>query len=763
MTSRKIVLLIATGLFIAALFAYEVDEPADHSAYNYEEMVVPVAEEEGYAEVDTVSAEYYIGERPADFEQAMEGEESLQELENARDLYKAYYPEQYESWIEAKTSDPASPLKYFYLWFSDQDDVISRINAGRQLIERNPDQIYGYRLMLLAYIENYPFDYYFDESDEVQSMFESDLKYLLRYYQSFPDDEYHTLAGIIALNLGGRGEEALDALAEAYQAKENWFANMDISRIEPMEQWHELLYALAQMITEDDAINQYYDLYSNLVTHLASYYFEEESDYDRVVTLMDVDTEDNFSYEYDRFMFVYSLYKTGQIKRAGDMLLDEDIYYDPVDFHQTFMGYEELRAREMYRAVMQDRKEPLAQYLRIASDSDQVKLLQESRVLIGGSPQSKYGYLLMSKVYWENLVSTPFTDAGWADWISWLDGDKKYLRTFYIRFPEEEQAQKAYLLYQIYSKKKDGVLKSYSAIIEDSPFSDTLQEAEKIIADLGNYDLLWDVMALKIDTFAGYGILEPEEKENYYRIGFSNALYNSEHYDTLVDKIYQNPNWLDDEDIQYAMANALFNLERYGDVIDILRLMIERKSIDLGQLYGLQDLPVAEHPNWPALIQYAEELNKAYQDENPPDIEMNEPEQAPNWTLPDVEGNLLSLEDLRGQIVILDFWATWCGPCQRAMPVLDNWMKSEMPEGVRVLSINVWEEDRTEAIRMMNEKGYAMELLFGDEELTEAYGVEGIPYICIIDEDGMIRGSELGFNSQLGAVLNGWIKAIRGE
>jgi len=133
---------------------------------------------------------------------------------------------------------------------------------------------------------------------------------------------------------------------------------------------------------------------------------------------------------------------------------------------------------------------------------------------------------------------------------------------------------------------------------------------------------------------------------------------------------------------------------------------------------------------------------------------------APLWTLADAAGDSISLADLKGQIVILDFWATWCRPCRMAMPVLSKWMKTEMPAGVRVFSVNVWENNPDGARSYISTNDYAMELVFGNNDLAAAYGVEGIPYICAIDAEGNVRFEEIGFSDALGEKLGWWVEEL---
>jgi thiol-disulfide isomerase/thioredoxin len=129
---------------------------------------------------------------------------------------------------------------------------------------------------------------------------------------------------------------------------------------------------------------------------------------------------------------------------------------------------------------------------------------------------------------------------------------------------------------------------------------------------------------------------------------------------------------------------------------------------------------------------------------------------APDWSLRDPQGNTVSLGDLRGEVLVLDFWATWCSPCRMAMPVLDTWMKKEMPKGVRVFSINVWESKPVAAASFIADNDYRMELLYGSNELAQSYGVTGIPYLCVIDGQGMIRFEETGYSPELKENLAIW-------
>lgn len=114
---------------------------------------------------------------------------------------------------------------------------------------------------------------------------------------------------------------------------------------------------------------------------------------------------------------------------------------------------------------------------------------------------------------------------------------------------------------------------------------------------------------------------------------------------------------------------------------------------------------------------------------------------APGFTLPRIAakgalGEPLSLESLRGKIVIVDFWATWCGPCVKAMPHLDRFQRKH-PDDVAVITINI--DEPSEARAMFDEAGYALTLLAGDADTSDRYDVGAIPHTVVIDRQGMVR------------------------
>ena len=119
---------------------------------------------------------------------------------------------------------------------------------------------------------------------------------------------------------------------------------------------------------------------------------------------------------------------------------------------------------------------------------------------------------------------------------------------------------------------------------------------------------------------------------------------------------------------------------------------------------------------------------------------------APDFQLPDLDGHLVTLSELRGSPVLLNFWATWCGPCRAEMPFIQDIYENESfsDKGLVILAVNIGENSST-AKRFMvdNELTFAV-LLDTDQKIAPEYNVRAIPTTFFIDEDGIIRDIKVG-------------------
>jgi peroxiredoxin len=134
---------------------------------------------------------------------------------------------------------------------------------------------------------------------------------------------------------------------------------------------------------------------------------------------------------------------------------------------------------------------------------------------------------------------------------------------------------------------------------------------------------------------------------------------------------------------------------------------------------------------------------------------------APDFSLQSREGGTVSLADLKGQVVMVNFWATWCGPCRQEMPHLEALYQRYGDLGFTLLGVNV-EEDASGADEFLAETPVSFPILFDPaNQVSELYDVIAMPSTVLVDRSGNMRfihhgyqpGYENDYQSQIRALL----------
>ncbi len=118
---------------------------------------------------------------------------------------------------------------------------------------------------------------------------------------------------------------------------------------------------------------------------------------------------------------------------------------------------------------------------------------------------------------------------------------------------------------------------------------------------------------------------------------------------------------------------------------------------------------------------------------------------APDFALKSSTGENMRLSEYRGDVVMVNFWATWCGPCRQEMPLLDELYQRYSRVGFNLLGVNI-DDDSRRAMQMIEELGVNFPVLFdARKQVSELYDVDAMPVTVIIDREGTVRYVHQGY------------------
>ncbi len=157
---------------------------------------------------------------------------------------------------------------------------------------------------------------------------------------------------------------------------------------------------------------------------------------------------------------------------------------------------------------------------------------------------------------------------------------------------------------------------------------------------------------------------------------------------------------------------------------------------------ALSSVAVAVYLVWPLILHKAAQAIVASQ-------EVGASKTAPDFTLPDAKGDRLRLADYKGKVVLLNFWATWCGPCKAEIPWFIEFQKQYQAKGFTVLGVSL-DEDGWKVINpYVAEQKINYPILLGNEEVNQRYGgIEALPTTLLIRRDGKVAYLHAGLVSR---------------
>ena len=133
---------------------------------------------------------------------------------------------------------------------------------------------------------------------------------------------------------------------------------------------------------------------------------------------------------------------------------------------------------------------------------------------------------------------------------------------------------------------------------------------------------------------------------------------------------------------------------------------------------------------------------------------------APAFALPTGVGETIALDNFKGHVVYVDFWASWCGPCKRSFPWMNEMQQKYGPAGFTVVGVNV-DKRRPDADKFLQQTPATFTIVYDPAGRTpEAYGVKGMPSSYLVDASGKIVAVESGFRDEQKAELEARIRTL---
>ena len=384
---------------------------------------------------------------------------------------------------------------------------------------------------------------------------------------------------------------------------------------------------------------------------------------------------------------------------------------------------------------------------------------EEAYTLVQKHPKFYWGYRLVALRFTQDIqdYSYLYTDD--------YNKGTKIIDKGLKEFPEDDYL----LLAQTYRYSSEGKLNTALSYLEKLKDANTIQSNYSFIYDLcvqsGSSEVYGSMIDILMDSAIAAGKIDEKQAEDSKVLFVLSFIYDSAGIEAMEHYISENPAVTENGEVLKYLADSYFENEDPQQALEYLRMAIELGALQYPEMINSPQYSYFEsNPEWNNLLTQAK---NTYDAEAPQReaalLQSRRVKPATQWELKDINGIIHKSDDLRGQVIILDFWAQWCGPCKMTMPALSNWVQTKMPEGVKVYSVNVMDNDYDRAIAYFRDNEFAMEYLEGTDSLAAEYGVEAIPHIVVIDKQGNIAWEQVGFSFDLEEKLSFWADYLCAE
>ncbi len=409
--------------------------------------------------------------------------------------------------------------------------------------------------------------------------------------------------------------------------------------------------------------------------------------------------------------------------------------------------------------------QPDYEYLWLRGQSSPAVQLEGGRRLIQAQPDFYWGYRLFSNTYSQLLQDPAAPDSLKADVIAQLSSDRDLLLQGLQNWPQDDYLRLALFHHHASQGDNDQAELQLLALHEPAAIEANFRHVFEFIAATGRVRPFEVLFPRVVSSTIARGELDAADSLAYYQFYYLEALDRAKDWGKMRDYLELNPGLKTNDDTLRHRLLMHLGLNEPETALNLLEGALAAGVITYPEALENPDYaPLKELPRYPGMMDLAaQNWAQAKAERKAKIISEKLSRPAPLWELPDPDGQLTRLEDLRGKIVILDFWALWCSPCLKTLPKLNSWLDRNASDDLVLISINVWESpsEIPRAIDHFATHNYGMKLLLGDNELPRAYGFSGIPWLCAIDRDGNIAFTQSGFSPDLEEALDVWVEELR--
>lgn len=562
--------------------------------------------------IEELQEHYYQSEDGAGFsleaEAFIEANEDLDELKDALWMWIDLDPGGCVGWLEAKIETEPDEPKYRYLGLGTLDGQETRRDNILALIGSHPGFAGGYRALLFHYFQDYELEEINDpESDSHQLLLE-DLPLLQYFGANFQEDKYSSMARVYHIVQSGNVEAAKEPLREALENKDTWIEDFGLTALFTPDKYHPLLAYQIELMRADDSDEYTKYGIATLAGDLVDYHFDQVQDYEAVI---DYFGEDPWYWEnlYVIYALAESYLALDQPENAVILLNGNNDLPMALQFQNSWLAFDAEGAAAAYSEVLQPVADlPLHAYLLARSQPDPEARLIQARALAASHPREEFGYSLAAEVYLNHFSESLAGDEEPDRFMQWLENDSQILRNYYFRFPDNNLAKVGYFLVNVLDKDGAKALRTYQELHSAGLGDLVTNNFFSFALDNGQSDLLRQINAYELRQDELNGELSDAELQTLANQRFCLALYDNGLYGQAIAEVAKNPDWMDDQEIQYLVLNAHYSLNDYSQTIATLRLMVEKGTIGASMLADTDDPDLTEHPDWQALLDYAATL-----------------------------------------------------------------------------------------------------------------------------------------------------------